>query len=540
MPIRFFLTDYFVIWLALVLMGLYCRPLIPVDETRVVSVAWDMWQRGDFLVPHLNGLPYSHKPPLLQWCIHLLWSLFGVSEWSARLVAPLFALGNLVFTAKLSRQLWPDDETSPKMAPLLLLALPVWSLWTTLTLYDMLATFFTLLGLYGIIRAARGEIRLGSVLAALALAAGVLSKGPVIFVMVLPTALFAPWWLKPQAEVGWRCWYGYMLGAVLTAALLALVWAVPAGNAGGEEYRRLIFWGQTAGRISNSFAHQRPFWWYFAVLPIACLPWFAWPPLWRSAQGLALDSGLRFCLVQSVSALAIFSLISGKQIHYLLPLFPVLALLASRTLTLARPCVMRKDQVPFGVLVVLLVLLFLLLPLFGVVLTTEEAAEIALKTPLPVKLLILGIGPALLALPPASGVTGVRVVAVAMLGLMLGAHLIFRQAGWPYYSMQAFADRLSALEKQGAPIAYWGKYNGDFNFLGRLQQPLVEIEEKEKLLEWINGHDQGYVVLIRHPDPALSADGAVFAQFYRGSRRITLWKSTELKARQQTLQRLLE
>ncbi len=540
MPIRIFLTDYFIIWLALVLMGLFCRPLIPVDETRVVSVAWDMWQRGDFLVPYLNGLPYSHKPPLLQWCIHLLWLLFGVSEWSARLVAPLFALGSMFFTAKLSRQLWPDDESSPKMAPLLLLALPVWSLWTMLTLYDMLAGFFTLLGLYGIVRAARGEIHHSSMLVALALAAGVLSKGPAILVMVLPTALLAPCWLNPQAEVGWRCWYGFILTAVLLAALLVLAWAVPAGLAGGEEYRRMIFWGQTAGRISNSFAHQRPFWWYFAMLPMACLPWSAWPPLWRSAQVSVLDSGLRFCLVQSVSALAIFSLISGKQIHYLLPLFPVLALLASRTLTLARPCVMRKDQIPFGILVALLMLLFLLLPLFGVILTTEEAAEIALKTPLPVKLMILGIGPVLLALPPASGVTGVRVVTVAMLGLMLGAHLIFLQAGWPYYSMQAFADRLSALEKQGAPIAYWGKYNGDFNFLGRLQHPLVEIGEKEKLLEWINANDQGYVVLIRHSGLTASEDGAVFAQFYRGGRRITLWESTELKARQQTLQRLLE
>ncbi len=105
MQSRFFLKDYFLIWLALVLMGLSLRPLTPVDETRVVSVAWEMWQRGHFLVPYLNGQPYSHKPPLLQWCIHLLWWVFGVSEWSARLVAPLFALGNLVLTAKLARRL---------------------------------------------------------------------------------------------------------------------------------------------------------------------------------------------------------------------------------------------------------------------------------------------------------------------------------------------------------------------------------------------------------------------------------------------------
>ena len=95
MQSRFLMTNYFLIWLALALLGLLCRPLTPVDETRAVSVAWEMWQRGDFLVPYLNGQPYSHKPPLLQWCIQFVWRIFGVNEWGARLIAPLFALGKM-------------------------------------------------------------------------------------------------------------------------------------------------------------------------------------------------------------------------------------------------------------------------------------------------------------------------------------------------------------------------------------------------------------------------------------------------------------
>ena len=536
---RFFPKDYVLIWLALVSIGLFCRPLIPVDETRVVSVAWEMWQRGNFLVPHINGLPYSHKPPFLQWCIHLSWLLFGVNEWTARLIAPLFALGNLVLTAKLSRRMWPDDETSRLMAPLLLLTLPVWALWTSLTLYDMLTTFFTLLGLLGIIRAAQGEIRLGWLVVALALGCGLLSKGPAIFIMILPAALLAPWWLKTKPKAGWRSWYSLLLGAALLGALLALTWAVPAGLVGGDEYRGLIFWGQTAGRISHSFAHQRPFWWYLAVLPVVCFPLTFWPLLWRSAKGLNFDFGMRFCLVQSVSALALFSLISAKQIHYLLPIFPTLALLASRAVSLANLRATRRDQAPFGLLVALLVVLFLLLPLLSPTLTAEEAAAITLKTPLSVKLLILGVGLVVLAFPPITPLNSVRVMAWGMLGLMLGAHLIFRQVGWAYYSMQTFSDRLSTLENDGTPIAYWGKYNGDFNFLGRLQHPLDEINDKQKLLDWINAHNQGYVILIRQPDPMVSEEGAAFAQFYRGSRRIMLFKSAELSGRLETLKRVL-
>ena len=43
------------------------RPMTPIDETRYISVAWEMWLRGDFLVPFKNGATYSHKPPLMIW-----------------------------------------------------------------------------------------------------------------------------------------------------------------------------------------------------------------------------------------------------------------------------------------------------------------------------------------------------------------------------------------------------------------------------------------------------------------------------------------
>ena len=83
------------LWLVIVAAGLALRPPLPIVETRYLSVAWEMWSSGNFLVPHLNGAPYSDKPPVLFWLIHLGWALFGVSEWWGRLVAPLFALGSL-------------------------------------------------------------------------------------------------------------------------------------------------------------------------------------------------------------------------------------------------------------------------------------------------------------------------------------------------------------------------------------------------------------------------------------------------------------
>jgi 4-amino-4-deoxy-L-arabinose transferase-like glycosyltransferase len=45
------------------LAGVLARPLLPIDETRYLAVAWEMRASGDWLVPHLNGALYttSHR-----------------------------------------------------------------------------------------------------------------------------------------------------------------------------------------------------------------------------------------------------------------------------------------------------------------------------------------------------------------------------------------------------------------------------------------------------------------------------------------------
>ena len=67
---------------------LLVRPLLPIDETRYLSVAWEMHQSGDIAHLTRNLEPYSHKPPLLFWLINLVWLVTGVSELAGRLIGP--------------------------------------------------------------------------------------------------------------------------------------------------------------------------------------------------------------------------------------------------------------------------------------------------------------------------------------------------------------------------------------------------------------------------------------------------------------------
>lgn len=74
--------------------GLYAE----IPREMLAAHDWHYW-----VIPHLNGLPYMEKPPLLYWLTALSFSLFGISEWSARLVPALSALscvGTLLWFGK--------------------------------------------------------------------------------------------------------------------------------------------------------------------------------------------------------------------------------------------------------------------------------------------------------------------------------------------------------------------------------------------------------------------------------------------------------
>jgi 4-amino-4-deoxy-L-arabinose transferase-like glycosyltransferase len=338
------------LWGVLVVVALTVRPLLPVDETRYLSVAWEMWLRHDWLVPHLNGSPYPDKPPLLFWGILLGWRVFGVNVWWPRLLPPLAALVCVFLLLHLARRLSPEE---PGARALPFLSGPLWVTYSTLVLFDTLLTACVLVALCGLADAADGRSWRGWLAYGAGVGLGVLAKGPVVLVHVLPVALLAPWWTI-ATPVRRRRWYLGLLGAVGLGAAIGLTWALPAGARGGPTYREALLWQETAGRIAHAFAHRRPWWWYLPLLPLVLLPWTLWPPLWRSLVELRRDRprvAVRFALSCLVPGFIVLSLISGKQVHYLLPLLPTFAILAGTAIA-PRPKPIALSLVCPGLLIV--------------------------------------------------------------------------------------------------------------------------------------------------------------------------------------------
>ncbi len=483
--------------LLLALVSLYTRPLWPIDETRYVSVAWEMWARGDFLVPYLNGEPYSHKPPLLFWLFQLGWWVFGVNEWWPRLVPALCAVGNLFLVVRLARLLWPTQEKLARYTPLLLLGCLLWTAFVAITLFDMLLSFIVLLGMLGTLHVWRYSGIRGWLLLGLAIGLGMLAKGPVILLHTLPVAALAPWWAVENRPLSWVRWYGGILAALLLGSAIGLCWAIPASISGGSVYRDAILWGQTADRMVHSFAHLEPWWWYLPRLPLLIFPWLLWPPLWRGIRRLwadsrngARDSGVRFCLAWLVPVFMGFSLISGKQEHYLLPLLPALALLMSYILFTVPTEVRRMDALLPALSFIAIGIVLLLAP------------YLAPRYP--------GL-PWVSQIPPLAGTAlvlcGVMLVAVVpknvthgLTALMLSSVLLVVMVEWgvvrviaPSYDLKVIAEHINSLQQSGHRIAHVEKYFGQFHFSGRLQQPLDVIDRKD-VSAWIARYPDGLVI----------------------------------------------
>jgi 4-amino-4-deoxy-L-arabinose transferase-like glycosyltransferase len=476
--------------------GVFTRPLMAIDETRYAAVALEMLQRNDWLVPHLNGATYSHKPPLLFWLVLAGWKVFGISELWARLVAPICGVVALGLIAMLARALWPHDARTRGWAPLITAGALLWASFGTLFMFDTLLASCALLALIGVVQAVERNRARGVAMIALGLALGLLAKGPVILLHVAPAALLAPWWATPTPSRRWSVWYASFVSAVLLGAGGALLWAWPAGLAGGEAYQQAILFGQTTGRMTQSFAHRRDIWWYLPILPAALFPWFVWPEGWRALGALRLaprDAGVRFCLVWCVAGVLAFSLVSGKQAHYLLPLVPAGAMLLARGLSLREAAPLARPWLPALGLVLL----------SGLVIVAGTTTLLSRTLWWPHEPLhwwwaLLPFAAAITLLVWQRGHStrnaAVHTLAASTTLLLCGLQLAAARAATVPYDTAPMASIVRRELAAGHRIAMIGAYNGEYHFQGRLRDARIEMIAAADAPQWLQSHRGGLLL----------------------------------------------
>jgi 4-amino-4-deoxy-L-arabinose transferase-like glycosyltransferase len=508
-------------WLMLVLAALSGHPLWPIDETRYAGVAWEMWLRQDFLVPYMNGKPYSDKPPLLFWLLHAGWWLFGVNEWWPRVGPALFALGSLLLTRRIAGRLWPEYPPLRWLAPAVLMSCLLWAIFTSALMFDLVLSFWVLLAVSGVLDIARGSRR-GVWWMGVGLGLGILTKGPVALLHVLPVAVLAPWW-SPAATPSWWRWYRAVLLAVLLAAGIALLWAVPAAWQGGADYARAIFWDQTSGRLAHALEHRNPWWWYLPLLPLLFFPWAWWPPAWSALARLPGDWRTRFCVSWVLPVFAGFSLISGKQEHYLLPLFPACALLLGWGLSRSSATPKGISQWPVAVFFLLVADVLIAGPHWQ-----ERLGWPAWTAAMPLSgaFALVGLG-GLLVLPWRPRPMLERAVGIAAAGVIgVGlCHVLILQR-IDAYDLRAVSRFLGERQAAGEPLAHLGRYHEQFHFYGRLRHPVAVIDP-DKADRWAKIHPNGWIVTYYRGSIPDTGQPPAFQQAFR-ARWLVVWPAAAL------------
>ncbi len=316
------------------------------DEPRYGAIAEELrsFRHGmeGLVLLHLNGTPYTQKPPLYFWFAAGLGAPFGrVDETIARLPSAIAGFSSIVLSVWIGTLLF--RRTMPAILAAGVLATSFrFAFSARRAQLDVLLTAFELgaIGLFlhldakpgGLEQARRSPGAIAGLHACLGAAA--LVKGPVGWLPLLVFAAFLAWEGRLTAFRAIAPVWAWLfsLGPVALWITSAIALA-PSGFADAAVVDNLL------GRFFSGTAHVRPFHYFLLQLPLDFLPWslllpFALPVLWRrtrseteSTETKALSrSSARFLLSWILVPFVFFSLSAGKRGLYLLPIFPALAM----------------------------------------------------------------------------------------------------------------------------------------------------------------------------------------------------------------------
>ncbi len=571
------------LWLLLVLASLFVRPPTSLDELKLLAVSWEMWQQDVFLLPVLNGFDNPDQPPLMPWLIMLGWKLFGVNDWWPGLLSALFSLMSLFILGRISAFLWMDQLKMPRYTAYVLLGSWLWVYFLTVSLADNMLTFFTLLGLYGILRAWRYTTRTGWFIFGFATGCAVLSNGVVSLLYTMPVALFGPIWAGREHALRWGRWYIDIVTGLTVGIGLVALWGVVImiEVEQGMAIARDHLLGALPSEISL-FSSSRPMYWYLILLPVAILPWIAWPLLYsrlRQIKNRPPAIGLIFCLVWIVPALLVLSMLGPRQPQFLLPLLPAFALMISYLLFNEE--LIDHGEKRFSMSLILPMILLGTALAVAPLLQDQAWVPQAMKTLSPMVGAVIAVFGILIIGLPASGLTG-RNTLVAV-GLFLTAIRFFPRYEvlpailWeiPLYvgvgtgllgvaltwvprftldqriirnaifsmviviGLMAYANKdntsradvsrtalyLASRQQSQVPIAHVGEYQGQFHYYGRLTRSITSVSP-ETIGEWLAENPRGIVVTYANgwqPNPITYKGAPVYSAPFADT-KLLIWK----------------
>jgi len=333
------------ILIALVIMGFYlamagCGTLWDRDEPRFARATVEMVESGNYLYPTFNGELRPHKPILIYWLMSLPVRILGPSELACRFFAVVgtavtclltFFIGKRIVSAKAG--LWA--------MVILATTLMIRVVGTAATSDAVLLPCMVGALAVFVYAVTAGASVWTIILMGVALGGALLAKGPV---GLLPVVIIAITLLLTRGA-GLRAarHLRHMGAAMALAVLMFVAWGIPANNATGGEFLRVGIGRHLLHRMATPMEHHGgdfllhlPY--YVPVLLIGFFPWALHLPGAVSAV-LARRVGQRhfreFFIAWTVSVFVIMTLVATKLPHYILLMWPAMALAVGGTIVQA-------------------------------------------------------------------------------------------------------------------------------------------------------------------------------------------------------------
>jgi 4-amino-4-deoxy-L-arabinose transferase-like glycosyltransferase len=298
------------------------------DEATYAETTREMLATHNWLVPVYDGQPFFDKPPLFYILQMASFAAVGATEFAARMVPAISALGLLLVVGWFGRQLFNRDVG--RNGALMFAVLPATFALSSYAIVDMTFTLFLFGGCALVIVSAfknRPHLQYaGYVL----LAAAVLTKGPLALVLAglayLTSLALAPEARAPLLRLRWA------LGLLIITALSA-PWFVYMWRHFGEAFITGYVFKENLWLFSGSlYGAQRSMLFYPKVILVGLLPWtpLLIGGLIDAVRGVRIQTAERLLWSWAIAVVGFFTVSGFKLDHYVFPAAPALCLLCAR------------------------------------------------------------------------------------------------------------------------------------------------------------------------------------------------------------------
>ncbi len=311
--------------------GISTLPVTDRDEARFVQATKQMVETGDLIDIRFQDQPRWKKPVGIYWLQSATISMFGGVEapiWAYRLVSLLGAIAAVLATSWALTPL--IGARAALVAAALLATTPLLATEANIAKTDATLLAFVVIAQGALARLwiadGRGRTRDAAIFW-IAMAAGVLIKGPIVPMVSIATIVWLCLWRKEARWLGrLRPLWGLPLLILLVAPWLVAIWIVSDGAFFAEAVGKDLIGKVQSGQES----HGAPPGYYFGTFWGTFWPWaplmlFAAPLAWSRRA----DPGTLFLLGWIIPVWIIIELVPTKLPHYVLPVYPATAGLAA-------------------------------------------------------------------------------------------------------------------------------------------------------------------------------------------------------------------